>query len=206
MVRVIAYVDGFNLYFGLRESGYKKYYWLNIRLLAQKLLMFNQELTFTKYFTARITDDPEKEKRQSTYIEALETLRGFNDFEIYYGHYRRDPYECPHCKCVYQVPHEKMTDVSIATEMLLDASNNRFDKALLVSADSDLVPPIKAIRNKYPEKGIIVAFPPSRYSTDLQKTANASLYINRANLAQSRLPNNIKKADGFILQRPLEWS
>jgi uncharacterized LabA/DUF88 family protein len=99
-----------------------------------------------------------------------------------------------------------MTDVSIATEMLLDASNNRFDKALLVSADSDLVPPIKAIRNKYPEKGIIVAFPPSRYSTDLQKTANASLYINRANLAQSRLPNNIKKADGFILQRPLEWS
>ena len=206
MVRVIAYVDGFNLYFGLKESGYKKYYWLNIRLLAEKLLMLNQELTFTKYFTARITDAPNKEKRQTTYIEALETLRDFNDFEIYYGHYRKDPYECPHCRCVYKVPHEKMTDVNIATEMLLDASNDKFDKALLISADSDLVPPIKAIRNKYAEKGIVVAFPPGRYSADLESIASSSLHINRAKLAQSRFPDRVKKADGFVLERPQEWS
>jgi len=206
MVRVIAYIDGFNLYFGLRESGYKKYYWLNVRSLAEGLLMFNQELVFTKYFTSRITDDPDKEKRQTTYIEALETLRDLNDFEIYYGHYRKDPYQCPHCKCIYNVPHEKMTDVSIATEMLLDASNDCFDKALLISADSDLVPPIKAIRNKYSEKGIVVAFPPARYSTDLESVASASLHINRAKLAQSRFPDKVKKANGFYLQRPLEWS
>ena len=206
MVRVIAYIDGFNLYFGLRDSGYKKYYWLNVRLLAQKLLMFNQELTFTKYFTSRISDDPEKEKRQTTYIEALETLRGFKDFEIYYGHYRKDPYECPRCKRVYLVDHEKMTDVSIATEMLLDASTNQFDKALLVSADSDLVPPIRAIRSRYPPKGVTIAFPPSRHSTDLAKAANSFSYINAANLRQSRFPDKIKKEDGFILQRPSEWS
>lgn len=152
MVKVIAYVDGFNLYFGLKEAGYRKYYWLNIRLLAENLLQFNQELVFTKYFTARIIDDPVKEKRQGTYIEALETLRNYNDFEIYYGSYRKDPYKCPKCKQVYKVPNEKKTDVNIATEMLLDAFNNKFEKALLISADSDLVPPINAIRDKYPEK------------------------------------------------------
>jgi uncharacterized LabA/DUF88 family protein len=205
MVRVIAYVDGFNLYFGLREAKFKRYYWLNIRSLAEKLLKFNQELTFTKYFTARITDDPDKEKRQTTYIEALETLRSFNDFEIYTGHYRKDPYQCPRCKCVYQVPHEKMTDVNIATEMLLDAFNNRFDKALLVSADSDLVPPVKAIREKYPDKGIVMAFPPRRYSADLQTVASASLYINRADLSQSRFPPKVTKADGFVLECPPQW-
>jgi uncharacterized LabA/DUF88 family protein len=205
MLRIIAYVDGFNLYFGLREAGYKKYYWLNIRLLAEKLLKFNQQLTFTKYFTARITDDLAKEKRQTTYIEALETLRDFNNFEIYYGHYRRDPYECPHCKRIYDIPHEKMTDVNIATEMLMDAFNNKFEKALLVSADSDLVPLIEAVRKKYLEKSVVVAFPPKRYSADLEKVANACLHINRATLAQSRFPDKVKKADGFVLEKPRAW-
>jgi uncharacterized LabA/DUF88 family protein len=206
MVRVCAYIDGFNLYFGLKDSRYKKYYWLNVRSLAKNLLMFNQELAFTKYFTARITDNSEKQKRQTVYIEALETLRDLNDFEIYYGHYRTDPYECPICKRVYGIPHEKMTDVSIATEMLLDASNDRFDKALVISADSDLVPPIKAIRKKYADKSIVVAFPPSRSSTDLANEANAYIHINRATLSQSCFPNRIQKADGYFLVRPAEWT
>lgn len=206
MVRVIAYVDGFNLYFGLRDSGFKRFYWLNIRSLAERLLKFNQELKFTKYFTARITDSAAKQRRQAVYIEALETLRDFNDFEIYYGHYRRDPYKCPHCQRVYEMPHEKMTDVSIATEMLLDASNDRFDKALLISADSDLVPPVKAIKDEYAEKNVVVAFPPARFSEELKNVANGYFHISRADLAQSRFPDRIKKVDGFFLTRPSEWS
>jgi len=205
MVKVIVYVDGFNLYFGLKESGYKKYYWLNIRLLAEKLLMFNQELAYTKYFTARITDDPHKEKRQATYIEALETLRDYKDFDIYYGHYRKDPYKCPKCKCIYKVPNEKKTDVNIATEMLLDAFDDKFDKALLISADSDLIPPIEAIKNKYSERDVIVVFPPGRYSADLEKVTTC-FHLSRAKLAQSRFPDKVKKADGFILERPIGWS
>ena len=39
-----------------------------------------------------------------------------------------------------------MTDVNIATAMLTDAYRDRFDTALLVSADSDLVPPVRAAR------------------------------------------------------------
>jgi uncharacterized LabA/DUF88 family protein len=205
MVRVITYIDGFNLYFGLKESKLKKYYWLNVRTLASKLLMFNQELMFTKYFTARISGEPQKEKRQSTYIEALETLRGYNDFEIYYGHYRKYPYQCPHCSYIYNIPHEKMTDVSIATEMLLDAINDRFDRAILISADSDLVPPIKAIRSKFNDKKIIVAFPPKRHSVDLIKAANGYIYINNSILGQSLLSPSIKKDNGFTLTCPAEW-
>ena len=203
--RVVAYVDGFNLYFGLRESNLQRYYWLNIRSLAERLLKFNQELVYTKYFTARINGDPEKEKRQATYIEALETLRGNNDFEIYTGHYQRDPYECSRCKATYLIPHEKMTDVNIATQMLLDAFNNRFDKALLISADADLVPPVRAIREQYPEKGITVAFPPNRYSGDLKRAANGFVYINRSDISQSQFPPKVEKDDGFTLERPSTW-
>jgi hypothetical protein len=38
MSRVIVYIDGFNLYFALRSKGWRKYYWLDLARLAQKLI------------------------------------------------------------------------------------------------------------------------------------------------------------------------
>src|ERR1039457_3467198 len=39
-----------------------------------------------------------------------------------------------------------------------------FDSAVLISADSDLVPAISAVRRLFPAKRIVVAFPPERFS------------------------------------------
>jgi len=72
--RVIAYVDGFNLYFGLKDKGWQRYYWLNILKLCSNLLVANQILIEVKYFTARISSPPGKVRRQSTYLDALKTL------------------------------------------------------------------------------------------------------------------------------------
>jgi len=33
MDRVITYIDGFNLYFGLKSKDWQRYYWLNLQLL-----------------------------------------------------------------------------------------------------------------------------------------------------------------------------
>ncbi len=65
MDRLIAYIDGFNLYFGMKDKGWRRYYWLNLQKLCKNLLKSNQKLITTKYFTARITDPPDKQKRQS---------------------------------------------------------------------------------------------------------------------------------------------
>ena len=54
MKRVITYIDGFNLYFGLKEKGWRKYYWLDVQLLSHTLLRNYQDLVRTKYFTARL--------------------------------------------------------------------------------------------------------------------------------------------------------
>ena len=202
MNRVITYIDGFNLYFGLREKGWHRFYWLNVQLLAQNLLKFNQELVMTKYFTARIIGSPDKEKRQSTFIEALETVP---NLEIIYGKYQLNPRECTHCGFKDQVPNEKMTDVNIAVEMLSDAVKDKFDTALLLSADSDLAPLIRAIKNTFIQKRVVVVFPPKRDSVELRNIAHACLRIGRANLARSLFPDNVRKADGFILQRPPTW-
>lgn len=202
MERVIAYVDGFNLYFGLKSKGWRRYYWLNIQMLAQNLLKPNQRLLLTKYFTARIAGPPDKEKRQSTYIEALETL---SEFQIFYGKYQLNPRQCSQCGFQDEVPNEKMTDVNIAVEILKDAYQDEFDIALLISADSDLVPPVKTVRELFLNKQVVIASPPGRYSSSLANSANKSFVISRRNIAKSLLPEEIEKADGYILRCPSLW-
>ncbi|MHB9029178.1 MAG: NYN domain-containing protein, partial [Candidatus Latescibacterota bacterium] len=105
----------------------------------------------------------------------------------------------------YVTYEEKMTDVRIATEFLFDAFNDSFDSALIVSGDSDLVPPIDAVRKLYPSKRIVIAFPPARNSGRLRKTATAYFRIGEANLRKSMFAETVVKPDGFILKRPVEW-
>ena len=200
--RVITYIDGFNLYFGLKAARWKRFYWLNLQAMAKNLLKHDQELVFTKYFTSRISYPQDKQQRQSTFIEALETL---NDLKIFFGHYQTNPQYCRKCGNREMIPSEKMTDVNIAVEMMSDAYQGHFDTALLVSADSDLTAPIVTIKNLFPEKRVVVAFPPMRHSVQLQRLAHGYLQIGRANLAKSIFPDKIQKTDGFTLQKPSEW-
>lgn len=203
--RVIVYIDGFNLYYGMRSKGWQRYYWLNVQQLAQHLLKPGQSLVRTKYFTSWVSStprDPDKNSRQSTYVEALETL---TNVDIYYGHYLEKTVECFSCGAKWQVPEEKMTDVNIAVEMLVDAFQDQWDTALLISGDSDLTAPIRNIRRFFPAKRVVVAFPPDRHSVQLQKVAHAYFTIGRRNLAVSQFPDIVRKADGFKLTRPMEW-
>jgi uncharacterized LabA/DUF88 family protein len=206
MERVIAYVDGFNLYFGLKSKNWRRYYWLNLQTLAQRLLKPHQQLVFTKYFTSRVSSspwDPHKSKRQNTYIEALMTL---SDIEVQAGHYLAKTIQCKKCGHRWVSHEEKMTDVNIAVEMTMDAFQNRFDTALLISADSDLTRAIETIQGVLPQKRVIVAFPPDRHSARLRQIANASFTIGRKNIADSQFPDAVTKPDGFVLHRPSEWS
>jgi len=203
MERVVAYVDGFNLYFGLKSKGWKRYYWLDIRELAINLLKPNQQLMGTKYFTARIAGPPDKVRRQAVFIEALETLSGF---EIFYGVYQVSKRACPllkETKC--PVPQEKMTDVNIAVELLKDAFQDKFDTALLISADSDLTPPVKAVISLFPRKRVVVVFPPDRRSGRLGSVATARVYLGRRTIAKSLFPERVQTEDGHLLICPKQW-
>lgn len=202
MARVIAYIDGFNLYYGLRESQMRRYYWLNLREVASRLLKPTQTLERVNYFTSIVSSPPDKNRRQAIYLEALSTLP---DFSIHYGHYLADSVVCRHCGHKHVTHHEKMTDVNIATELLTDAFADRYDVALLISADSDLVGPIRRVRQLFPEKRVVVVFPPARHSNALKQAATGILHLDRTTLAQSVFPDRVIKPDGFALERPLEW-
>ena len=113
--RLIAYIDGFSLYYGLRSKGWRRFYWLNIRRLVENLLTARQELIHIKYFTSAVSatrHDPNKHKRQQTFLDALGTLA---DFQIIYGRYELRRQTCPRCRfqqiCINcHLPQEKHTE------------------------------------------------------------------------------------------------
>jgi len=204
--RVIAYVDGFNLYYGLRVQGWQRFYWLNIRRLIEVLLKPNQRLISTKYFTSRVSStpsDPDKNRRQVAYLDALRTIP---DFRIIYGHYLHNQQKCRKCGATWVVPDEKMTDVNIATELMVDAFQDSLDTALVVSADSDLSGPIEAVHRLFPDKRVVVFFPPGRSSKRLMQVAHAFITIRRNKLAQSQLPAQVTTPDGVVIHRPTTWT
>jgi len=200
--RVIAYVDGYNLYYGLREKGWKRFYWLNIQAMVGHLLKPGQMLVVTKYFTTIVKKPEDRRRRQAVFLEALQTL---HDFQIYYGHFLADTVSCRNCGHTYETYHEKMTDVNISVELMSDAFQDRFDIALLVSADSDLVGPVKAVQRLFSHKRVVVAFPPGRSSKALKQAADAQIYVSRSVLAKSVLPDQVIKPYGYVLRRPVEW-
>ena len=201
----MAYVDGFNLYYGLKSKGWQRYYWLDVRHLAENLLRPGQSLEAVRYFTARIRpqpNDPGKPARQDTYLQALATLP---DLRIHYGYYLAKNRRCSQCGAAWQTHEEKMTDVNMAVEMLSDAQDDAFDTAILISADSDLAGPVYAVRRRYPGKRVVVTFPPNRISFRLREAASASFTIGRDAFRDSLLPDRIAKADGYVLTRPASW-
>ena len=203
--RSIFYIDGFNLYFGLKSKGWRRYYWLNLQEMCQRLLKEDQKLVKVRYFTARITNAPEdKRKRQLTYLEALETLPLV---EIHYGTYLSSKQQCLKCGNIFYKYSEKKSDVNIAVKLLTDAIDNIYDLAFLISADSDLVPTVEAVKRYFPDKKVLLFFPPKRKSAALKDACNIFCgVLNKTTLSKSQLPEEVKSKTGFILKRPKHWS
>lgn len=202
--RVIVYIDGFNLYYGLKSKWKNRFLWLDLRLLSRNLLREAQSLVEVNYFTSRVSlnkRDPGKWKRQNTYLEALKAKGGI---KFHWGHYVQKKMHCPSCNFNWDSPEEKRTDVAIAIEMLVDAQQDNFDTAILISGDSDLVPPVKKVTELY-RKRIVVAFPPSRTSGALSALATGSFVIGRRKLQLSMLPEKVTKANGYGLYCPERW-
>ena len=201
MERVIAYIDGYNLYYSLRDQKWKWAYWLNIPALVQNVLTPNQTLLLTKYFTTRVSKPEDRRRRQLAYLEALQTLP---KLQIFYGQYVPDEVECRKCGHTYTTYHEKMTDVNIAVEMMTDFLQDSLDAALLLCGYSDLVGLVNRVRQLF-KRRVIVLFPPARKPRTLRLAANSTLDIDASLLAKSLLPEKITKSDGYILRRPVEW-
>jgi uncharacterized LabA/DUF88 family protein len=201
--RVIFYVDGFNFYFGLKDIRWKKYYWLDTVSFFESFLKEHQVLESVKYFSA-IQKNVQKADRQDLFFSANKLNP---KFKLHLGKFLQKKLICRNCKDIIIQFEEKETDVRIATQMLSDVINQKCDITVLISADSDLVPPIEAIREINPDHKIWVFFPPKRYSNDLVNLSDLYIKLERHSqrFEKLMLPEEILLKNGFILKRPKHW-
>ena len=216
MKRTIAYIDGYNLYYGLlKRTPYK---WLDPVRLVSALLRDDHELFSVKYFTSPVKTYPHDTAaldRQKVYLQALSTL---HNLEIIQGFYRKDAVlmpvheeECKSCPTAKDgfvkvvKLEEKRTDVNIASAMLLDAFNNRADVFVLVSGDTDFIAPVNIIRKDF--KKTVIVFNPRDSKSWLRDYASYYRDIPQDFPAKCQLPDIIpygKHGDRFI-HRPDAW-
>lgn len=113
--RVVAYIDGFNLYYGLRAGGLDRFRWLDLHQLVQHLIKPHQTLEAIESFTTLLSPRADgKHLRQRTYLEAVATLPLLT---ITYGRYMRKEGNCYRCNHRWPQREEKMTDVNIAAHL-----------------------------------------------------------------------------------------
>jgi uncharacterized LabA/DUF88 family protein len=103
-------------------------------------------------------------------------------------------------------PEEKETDVNIAIRMVSDAYQNRYDVCYLVSADTDLVPPLQLIRSELAAKEIVAVSPPNRpHGQHIKSIAHRSLKLNARQIERCRLPEQISSG-GQTITCPPEYT
>jgi hypothetical protein len=91
---------------------------------------------------------------------------------------------------------------------LEDAIDNAFDRAIIISADSDHVPAIRRARVRAPRAQLFVAAPPKRRSRarDLMNVCNSGMEITQGRLARCLFPQVITDGNGNRLaMRPISY-
>ena len=201
MTRLNVYVDGFNLYFGMTEAGFSNCKWLDIHKLATNIKEPQDTINSVKYFTSRISNNIPKQQRQNIYLDALAST----PIQIILGQFRNQYVSCGNCGGGWWDSKEKMTDVNIASYLLIDAYKDDFDVAFIISGDSDLVPPVKHIKEAFPQKKIIIVFPPERKSNELKLFSTGSFSLGRKKLENAQFNYSIIDKYGNELKIPDTW-
>lgn len=199
--RIIAYIDGHNVYNGLVDKGFRRYLWLDYRRLVEGKALPGQTLVDVKYFTSVVNVPEDSRNRHLLYLRALQEHTGLAPIT---GFFRREPTACARCEGTFKRPVEKQTDVALATHLVADSYSGNLEIAFLISGDADQVPAVQAAR----AAGIQVAVwsPPRRKSDELVEAADAHLHFNRRDFLRSQLPNPVTTRKGKEIWRPEKWS
>ena len=208
-MKTVVYVDGFNLYYGaVKGTAFK---WLNIMALCKHLLPKN-EIIKIKYFTAPVTarhNDPDQPNRQQLFFRAIQTIP---ELEIIYCHFLSHEIMMPLAHPTPGGPkyvrviktEEKGSDVNIAAHMINDGYKGKYQVAILLSNDSDLVEPVKIVQTelKLPV-GVLNPFI-NTPSFDLRKHATFVKPIRTGVLSASQFPPIMQDAVG-VFNKPRAW-
>jgi uncharacterized LabA/DUF88 family protein len=203
--RVIAFIDGLNLYHATSRLDRPELLWIDLWALSKKFLKaFSEELCKVYYFSAYADHvGVVKKDNQKAHMLAL-TLRGVVPV---LGQFKNKDRKCPTCDYKWIGHEEKETDVNIAVYLLDLAYQNTFDRALVISNDSDLSPAIRMVRLRFPDKRITTVAPPNAFhSNALIQASSDKSKIRIEHLERCQLPPVVYDASRLIsASRPHEY-
>lgn len=150
MEKVAVYIDGGNLYRRLKDLGIpSKGKRFDMSAFVQHLLG-ERHLVSKRYYVGIVKNYDSSEKGSQLVIKQQQYLDSL----------RKEGFEVKKGKIMYDngTIREKGVDVKIATDLVVGASDNLYDSAIVVSSDTDLIPAIKYVINGKKKKAEYVGF------------------------------------------------
>lgn len=98
-----------------------------------------------------------------------------------------------------------MSDVNLAVQLMLDACDDVFDTAIVVSGDSDLASTVRRVRGRFLTKRVVIAFPPRKNSDALKRAATGHFRVGEDKIRKSQLPDPVITPAGIPIARPPAW-
>ena len=127
--------------------------------------------------------------------------KGVNIIE---GEFKKKDRFCPKCRSVFRSAEEKNTDVNLAITLFKNAFLDEYDKAVVVSGDSDILNAIKEVKKCFPNKDIGFFPPYGKWSNDLRKHADFVIKMKQSHIINNIFPKEITYK-GITITCPPEW-
>ncbi len=177
---VAIYVDGLNFYHGTKELPFENSANVNLSSLSKTFLKKDQKLVKIHYFSTYASWDKKKSSLHANYVKRLKE----SGVEVTMSHFKKRKIRCEKCKNEWTTHEEKETDVRLALQILLDALEDIYDVAFVLSGDSDLVPALELVKELRPNKRILIALPKHRfkYARDMRNVTHGILNISTAKI------------------------
>lgn len=207
-MRIFVYVDGFNLYYrALKGTPYK---WLNLDLLAKRLVRPDDMISLIRYFTARVkarAGDADAPRKQQLYLSALGTVP---NIEFHFGTFlsktkRRPLADVPTRFVEVLDTEEKGSDVNLAVHLVNDAWSDHFDVALVLSQDTDLIEPLRMVSKGVGKPIGLIWLDGRRPDKGMANAATFVRHISRMDLVASQFPDQIDRSGHPTIQKPKGW-
>ena len=133
-------------------------------------------------------------------------------FNLYFGHFLEHEVMMPVAGSLPGNPQyirvikteEKGSDVNIAAHLINDGHKGRFQVAILLSNDSDLVEPVKLVRSELKLPVGVLNPRPTSPSHELRKYATFVKPIRKGVLAASQFPLTLTDKTG-VFHKPSIW-
>jgi uncharacterized LabA/DUF88 family protein len=111
---------------------------------------------------------------------------------------------------MFPTVEETRTDVNIAVSMLDDAYQDLADRFILISGDSDLVPAVARIKQRFQSTKQVIVYVPSRDPTrgaavEIRSAADSHKTLPLQLLPRAQFPATLTDGIGQPIHRPSDW-